>query len=132
MKILDEIKKQVEMEMQKIKKVQPTRIHQPLNSQLKKDLIILINKGVQLKDAARELKITYHEAKIAYNEYRRKALSSQSETESTILDIRTAGVSLLRVPPHHFIVQSVVENTITSVRKLYNVIVQNPILNSNI
>ncbi|CAD8098401.1 unnamed protein product [Paramecium sonneborni] len=130
MKILDEIKKQVEMEMQKIKKVQPSRIHQPLNCQQKRELMILINKGVQLKDAARELKITYHEAKIAYNEYRRKAVSNQSETESIIPEVRTAGVSLLRVPPHHFVVQSRVENTITSVRKLYNVIVQNPLLNS--
>jgi hypothetical protein len=39
-------------------------------------LIDLLNKGVLLKDAAKQLSITYHEAKIAYNEYKRKVVSA--------------------------------------------------------
>lgn len=62
-----------------------------------------MNKGVLLKDAAKQLSITYHEAKIAHNEHRRKLVSASSETESTVYTVRSAGVSALKVFPRRFL-----------------------------
>ncbi|CAD8201791.1 unnamed protein product [Paramecium pentaurelia] len=127
MNILEEIKKQVEVEMKKIKKTSPSVVKKPLNLEQKKELIDLTNQGIQLKDAAKQLQMGYHEAKITLNEYKRKALSTQSETESAVYNVRFAGVSNLKQYPRHFILQSSVNNKLVSVRRLYNIVVQNPL-----
>ncbi|KAM3143838.1 hypothetical protein pb186bvf_004114 [Paramecium bursaria] len=123
----NEIKKQVEQEMLKIKKTNPPRPHQPLSPLTKKQLIELTDQGRALKDAAKELGITYHQAKIAFNEYKRKSFSQQSDSSSaTDFEYKVAGVAALRKLPIHFTIQCSIGKTVTSVKKLYNVIVLHP------
>ncbi|CAD8202732.1 unnamed protein product [Paramecium pentaurelia] len=124
MNILNEIKKQVEIEMKKIKKVPAS--NKTIPSEQKKELVDMLSQGVQLKEAAKKLNLTYHEAKIAYNEQKRKSMNTQSETESAVYNIRTAGVSALKWFPRHFLLQQSVNNNLVSVRRLYNILVLNP------
>ncbi|CAK91033.1 unnamed protein product (macronuclear) [Paramecium tetraurelia] len=124
MNILNEIKKQVDIEMKKIKKVPVSK--KTIPSQQKKELVDMVNQGVLLKDAAKKLNLNYHEAKVAYNEQKRKSMSTQSETESAVYSVRTAGVTALKWFPRHFLLQQSVNNNLVSVRRLYNVLVLNP------
>ncbi|CAD8125511.1 unnamed protein product [Paramecium sonneborni] len=124
MSILEEIKKQVEIEMKKIKKISSSVVKKPLNDEQKKELIELTNQGVELKEAAKQLKVGYHEAKICKNEWKRKTLSIQSETESAMYNIRAAGVNSLKEYPRHFVLKCSVNNKLISVRRLYNRVVQ--------
>ncbi|CAD8127370.1 unnamed protein product [Paramecium sonneborni] len=124
MNILSEIKKQVEIEMKKIKKVPIP--NKTITSSLKRELIDLLNQGMLLKDAAKKLNLTYHEAKIAYNQQKRRSMNNQSETESTVYSLRTAGVNTLKEFPKHFFLQQSVNNSLVSVRRLFNILVLNP------
>ncbi|CAD8211910.1 unnamed protein product [Paramecium pentaurelia] len=124
MNILSEIKKQVEIEMKKIKTVPVS--NKTITCQQKKELVDLVNQGILLKDAAKQLNLTYHEAKIVYNEQKRKSMNTQSETESAVYNMRTAGVGDLKVFPRHFLLQQRVNNTLVSVRRLFNILVLNP------
>ncbi|CAD8194127.1 unnamed protein product [Paramecium octaurelia] len=124
MNILNEIKKQVDIEMKKIKKVPVSKKTIPPSQ--KKELVEMVNQGVLLKDAAKKLNLNYHEAKVAYNEQKRKSISTQSETESAVYSVRTAGVAALKWFPRHFLLQQSVNSNLVSVRRLYNILVLNP------